>query len=94
VVSGSDFGGTDEQPHGRNYIEIVSLAKYFGNKEALVSATSRAAECLGLVNNGQIRKGFQADIAVVRGNPLENIEALAPANVAHVLKHGKLFSTH
>jgi imidazolonepropionase-like amidohydrolase len=94
VVSGSDFGGTDEQPHGQNYIEIVSLAKYFGNKEALVSATSRAAECLGLVNNGQIRKGFQADIAVVRGNPLENIEALAPANVAHVIKHGKLFSTH
>jgi len=92
IVAGTDFGGNDEQPHGQNYIEIVSIAKYLGNKEALVSATSRAAECLGLMDNGQIKKGFKADITVVRGNPLENIEALAPANIALVLKGGRLFT--
>ena len=92
VVSGTDSGGNVGQEHGQNYFEIVSLAKYFGNKEALISATSRAAECLGRANIGQIRKGFQADIVAVRGNPLENIEALAPANVEFVLKRGRLFS--
>jgi imidazolonepropionase-like amidohydrolase len=92
VVCGTDFGGTDEQPHGQNYLEIVSLARYYGNKEALISATSRAAECVGLAHSGQIRSGFVADLAVLRGNPLEDIEALAPANIIHVLKHGRLFS--
>ena len=90
VVCGTDFGGTDEQPHGQNYQEIVSIAKYLGNKEALIAATSRAAECCGLQNTGRIRKGFDADIVVVRGNPLNDIEALAPANIVNVIKRGRL----
>jgi len=92
IVSGTDFGGNDAQAHGQNYQEIVSLATYLGNKEALIAATSRAAECCGLTNTGQLKKGFEADVAVVRGNPLENIQALAPTNIVHVVKHGKLFS--
>ena len=56
VVSSADSGGNVGQEHGQNYFEIVSLVKYLGNKETLVSATSRAAECLGRANYGQIRK--------------------------------------
>ena len=92
IVAGTDFGGNDAQAHGQNYQEIISIAKYVGNKEALIAATSRAAECLGSMNNGQLKKGFEADVVVVRGNPLDNIQALAPANIVHVIKHGKLFS--
>ena len=92
VVSGSDFGGTDEQPHGQNQKEIFALAKYLGNKEALVAATSRAAECCGLTNIGRIRKGYAADMVVVNGNPLKDIQALAPENITHVLKRGRSFS--
>ena len=91
VVSGTDFGGTDTQPHGKNYLEIASIAKYLGNKEALISATSRAAACSGLANTGQIKKGFDADIVVVNGNPLDDIEAVAPANIAAVFKKGRQF---
>jgi imidazolonepropionase-like amidohydrolase len=91
VVSGSDFGGTDEQPHGQNQKEIFALAKYVGNKEALLAATSRAAECCGLTNTGRIKKGYRADIVVVKGNPLNDIQALAPANIIHVLKQGRSF---
>jgi imidazolonepropionase-like amidohydrolase len=91
VVSGSDFGGTDEQPHGQNQKEIFALAKYIGNKEALMAATSRAAECCGLSNTGRIKKGYTADIVVVKGNPLHDIQALAPANIMHVLKRGRSF---
>jgi imidazolonepropionase-like amidohydrolase len=92
VVSGTDFGGTDEQPHGKNYLEVASIAKYLGNKEALVSATSRAATCSGLANTGQIKKGFDADLVVVNGNPLEDIEAIAPANISAVFKKGRQFA--
>lgn len=92
VVAGTDFGGNEEAQHGQNYTEIVAIAGTLGNKEALVSATSRAAECLGYTNNGKVKKGFQADIVVVKGNPLENIQAVAPQNVVHVLKRGKLYS--
>ena len=89
-MAGSDFGGTDVHPHGQNYQEITGLAKFFGNRQALMSATSNAAECLGLTNLGYLRKGFEADIVVVRGNPIRDIDALAPANVVSVLKKGRV----
>jgi imidazolonepropionase-like amidohydrolase len=92
IANGSDTIGDLVHPHGQNYQEMVATAKFLGNKDALVSGTSRAGDCLGNPNIGRIRKGCAADIVVVRGNPLENIEALAPANVLHVIKQGKLYS--
>ncbi len=92
VVMGSDIVGDDARPHGRNYEEIVAEAKFLGNKEALVAATSRAAECLDLQNVGRIRKGNVADLVVVRGNPIENINSLAPENVVCVVKGGHVYS--
>jgi imidazolonepropionase-like amidohydrolase len=92
IVSGSDFGGTDEQPHGQNFQEIAALAASIGNREALVSATSRAARCLGLNDVGIIRKGYQADLVVVKGDPLQDIGALSPSSVVSVIKHGKRFT--
>jgi imidazolonepropionase-like amidohydrolase len=90
VVMGSDIVGDAARPHGRNYEEIVEEAKFLGNKEALIAATSRAAECLGLEKCGRLEAGFRADAVVVRGNPLREIQALAPENVVHVLKSGNL----
>lgn len=89
VVMGSDIVGDTARPHGRNYEEIVAEAKFLGNEEALISATSRAAECLNS-NRGVLRKGMRADIAVVKGNPVENIHTLAPENVVYVIKSGRL----
>ncbi|MHB8565816.1 MAG: amidohydrolase family protein [Nitrososphaerales archaeon] len=90
VVMGSDIVGDESRPHGRNYEEIVAEARFLGSREALIAATSRAAECLDLPRAGRIRKGYEADIVVVRGNPLEDINLLAPENVHHVIKAGKL----
>jgi imidazolonepropionase-like amidohydrolase len=92
IVSGSDYFGADIVPHGQNYMEIVSLAKYLGNTQAIVAATSRAAECLGLDNTGQVQKGFDADLIVVRGNPLTDLEAISPTRISHVVKKGKAFT--
>lgn len=92
IVSGSDYFGADIVPHGQNYMEIVTLAKHLGNTQAIVAATSRAAECLGLSNTGLVKKGFDADLIVVRGNPLTDLEAISPARVSHVIKNGKTFT--
>lgn len=92
VVMGSDIVGDSRRPHGRNYLEIVEEAKYLGNREALEAATSRAAACLGLPDRGSLRKGYRADVIVVKGNPVDDIESLAPENVVHVIKSGRLRS--
>jgi len=92
VVMGSDIVGDDSRPHGRNYKEIAAEAKFLGNTEALIAATSRAAECLGLEESGMLKEGFRADAVIVKGNPLENIEALAPENVRYVIRSGELIS--
>lgn len=90
VVMGSDIVGDSARPHGRNYEEIVAEARFLGNKEALVAATSRAADCLGLENGGMLARGLRADVVVVRGNPLADINALAPEKVLHVIRGGRL----
>jgi imidazolonepropionase-like amidohydrolase len=92
VAMGSDIVGDETRPHGRNYEEIVEEAKFLGNREALIAATSRAADCIDLPNVGRIKEGFEADIIVVKGNPLKDIQAIAPENVLQVFKSGKLYS--
>jgi imidazolonepropionase-like amidohydrolase len=91
VVMGSDIVGDEARPHGRNYEEIVEEAKFIGNHEALVAATSRAAQCLDLENLGMVREGYIADLIVVKGNPLEDIQKLAPENILHVFKSGRKY---
>jgi imidazolonepropionase-like amidohydrolase len=90
IVSGSDFVGCDTEPHGENYLEIVNLAKYIGNQEALKAATSTAAECLGLDNFGWVKAGYEANLIVVKGNPVEDPKNLGPSHVLHVIRKGKL----
>jgi len=92
VVMGSDIVGDEARPHGRNYAEIAAEAKFLGNREALIAATSRAAECLGLEKSGMLKAGFRADAVIVKGNPINDIEALAPENVLYVIRSGKLLS--
>ena len=90
VVMGSDIVGDGARPHGRNFEEIVEEARFLGNREALVAATSRAADCLGLEKAGSLRRGYRADVVVVRGDPERDIQSLAPEKVVHVMKSGKL----
>ncbi len=90
VVSGSDVVGDTERPHGRNFEEVALIAESRGNEDALAAATSRAALCLDIPDTGRLREGFRADILVVRGDPVADIQALAPENVDLVFKRGRL----
>ncbi len=92
VVMGSDIVGDAARPHGRNYEEIVAEAKFLGNQEALIAATSRAAECLGLEDRGRLKAGYRADAVIVKGDPATDIGALAPEHVLYVIRSGKLLS--
>ncbi len=44
--------------------------------EVIQQATSNGARALGLTDTGVIRPGFQADLAIVDGNPLHNLKVL------------------
>jgi imidazolonepropionase-like amidohydrolase len=75
--------------HGNNVDDLICRVNQAGQPagDAIVSATSRAAESLGLSSRiGALATGMDADIIAVRGNPLSDISALK--NVVFVMKGG------
>jgi imidazolonepropionase-like amidohydrolase len=85
--------GTDavSGAHGRNAEEFVYRVRdgHETPMDAIVSATSVAAESLGLGREiGTVAKGFNADLVVVDGNPLQDITAVR--RVVFVMKDGKV----
>ena len=78
--------------HGRNAEEFIYRVQGGGHDpmDAIVSATSRAAESLGLADQiGTVRAGYQADLVAVAGNPLEDITVVR--DVAFVMKGGVVY---
>ena len=78
--------------HGRNADELIERVRQGGQKpmDAIVSATSLAAESLGLEKSiGKIAPGFQADIIAVDGDPARDINAIA--RVTFVMRDGKVY---
>ena len=58
--------------------------------DAIVTATSKSAESLGLGDViGAIAPGMEADIIATEGNPLQDITAVR--RVAFVMKGGKVY---
>jgi imidazolonepropionase-like amidohydrolase len=77
--------------HGRNFQELEYRVREGGQKpmDAIVSATSLAAESLGLGDRtGSIAPGYDADLIAVDGDPLADIGALE--RVSFVMKSGRI----
>jgi len=77
--------------HGRNFEELIYRVEKGGQDPmaAIVSATSRAAESLGLQDKvGAVAPGLEADLIAVEGDPTKDINALR--HVAWVMKGGKV----
>jgi imidazolonepropionase-like amidohydrolase len=77
--------------HGRNAEEFVYRVRDGHDKpmDALISATSVAAESLGMGDKiGTIAPGFEADLVATEGNPLEDITAVR--RIMFVMKGGKV----
>jgi imidazolonepropionase-like amidohydrolase len=90
IAMGTD-AGTPFNRHGENPFELVHMSEFgFSAQEVIVSATSRAAELLGLEEKiGTIAPGKLADLLIVEGNPLEDIRVLTdPGRIVAVFKEG------
>ena len=90
IAAGIPFVLGTDGSHGKLWLE-ASLAVEFGAKpeEVLKAATERAARLLGIdQHTGKIQKGYDADLVLLKGNPLENIENLR--EVKAVYKKGAL----
>ena len=77
--------------HGRNFQELEYRVTTGGQKpmDAITSATSLAAESLGLGDRiGTIVAGYEADLIAVDGDPLRDINALS--HVSFVMKGGRV----
>jgi imidazolonepropionase-like amidohydrolase len=77
--------------HGRNAEEFVYRVRDAGDKpmDAIVSATSMAAESMGMGGKiGTVAPGFEADLVAVAGDPLTDITAVR--RVVFVMKGGKV----
>ena len=78
--------------HGRNAEEFVYRVRDGGQvpMDAIISATSLAAESLGLADQiGRVRPSYQADLVAIAGNPLDDITAMR--NVRFVMKGGVVY---
>jgi imidazolonepropionase-like amidohydrolase len=78
--------------HGRNAEEFIYRVRDGGQPpmDAIVSATSRAAEALRLGDKiGSIMPNMAADIVAVDGDPLKDITAVR--RVVFVMKDGKVY---
>ena len=93
VAAGASIAfGTDAGvlPHGSNAREFRALTEIgLSPLEALRSATIQAAELMGWPDRvGALEPGFFADVVGLRGNPLEDLNALG--RVEFVMKAGKV----
>ena len=90
IAMGTDIGGQDLLPHGRNAAELALLVKFgMSAADALVAGTLGAARCLGLDGErGSLEPGKVADIVAVTGDPLQNIRVTE--RVAFVMQNGQV----
>ena len=90
IAMGTDMGCG---PHGSNAEELVLMVQNgMSPMQAIVAATSTAAECLGIGDiTGTIEPGKRADLIGVRTNPLADIAGLSPPSVLLVMKDGIVF---
>ena len=78
--------------HGRNADELVERVRQGRQKpvDAIISATSLAAESLNLGNTiGRLAPGYGADIIAVDGDPMTDITALT--RVVFVMRDGRVY---
>ena len=89
IAFGTDMG---VGPHGDNAREFVYMVEAgIPAAVALQSATVRAAEVLGVDDQGVIEAGKRADIVAMPGNPVEDINAVLA--VDFVMKDGTIHAS-
>ena len=89
LIAGSDAGAIPNLRHHRLADGIVVMARCAGlsHAQALRTATSEAAAALGLsATCGRLAEGMCADVLVVDGNPIADLETLCAPLLAVVCR--------
>ncbi|GGN40352.1 amidohydrolase [Streptomyces kronopolitis] len=86
------IAGTDAGVPGARFGDYVGMLEFFASlgfthTEILDMATVNAARALGLTDTGTLRPGMRADLLVVDGDPLHELDALR--RVRHVVANGR-----
>lgn len=89
IVAGTDAGWR-VTPFDALTNELILMHQGgLSRSQAILSATSQAAEAIGLADQkGRLAKGYDADIIAVDGDPLESLEALR--QIRFVMKSGSV----
>jgi imidazolonepropionase-like amidohydrolase len=96
IVCGSDAAGPAVgtayglSMHHEMYVYVHEVG--MTPEEALRSATSVVAKCFKFEDRGRLADGLNADLLLVEGNPLEDIDDTL--NIRGVWREGKLCSVH
>ena len=94
IAMGTD-AGTPKNEHGQNAKELLQMVEVgFSPQEALIAATSLAADLLGLADVvGSLQKGLTADLLIVEGDPAHDLGVLAQTEkILAVFRSGELVS--
>ena len=89
--------GTDQSHRllvGENLVELRFMVEFLGLSpmEAIVSATSKAALCIGMPDLGELTPGKIADVLIVDGDPLDDISILEKRDhLKLIMKQGKIY---
>lgn len=91
IALGTD-AGTPFNKHGENLQELRYMVEGgMTTTDALITATSNAADLIGLPEQGSIAEGMLADLVIVDGDPVADIEMAADkTNHRAVYKNGVL----
>ncbi|TDJ17815.1 MAG: amidohydrolase family protein [Gammaproteobacteria bacterium] len=89
IAMGTD-AGTPFNHHGENAQELRYMVDVgISPMDAIIFSTANAADLMRLEKTGRIQAGAAADLLVVEGNPLEDIDAVADsARHRLVIKRG------
>jgi imidazolonepropionase-like amidohydrolase len=91
VVIGGDYGFA-RTPQGENARDIAHFVNHLGYTptEALICATRSGAQLMGFGNEaGQVREGFLADLLLVDGDPVADVNILRSKDrLVAILKGG------
>jgi imidazolonepropionase-like amidohydrolase len=93
-VLGTDANGRFVR-HGEQLREVRMMRDAFDwtSERALISATSDAADAIGLGRTiGRIQAGFAADFVLIKGRPWRDIAELSSERIAGVVSRGRILS--